>query len=47
MKKLLLESLKSPFMWLKLAAIWSYRLEDIGQKVQHMHVGIDSAASGK
>ena len=38
---------KSAFMWIKLAKIWSYRLGDIGQKVQHVQVGTLSTASGK
>ena len=38
---------KSALMWLKLAAILSYRLGDIGQKVYHMYAGIVSAAFEK
>jgi len=38
---------KSDFTWIKLTAIWSYRLGDIGQKMQHVQARRDSAASEK
>ena len=38
---------KSTFMWLELLAIWSYRLGDTGQKVQHMQTGAVSTTSRK
>ena len=38
---------KSSFTCLKLPAIWSYCLGDMGQKVQHMQTGIVFVASGK
>ena len=36
---------KSHFTRLKLEGLWSYRLGDIGQKIQHMQGGIVSAAT--
>jgi len=38
---------KSASTWLKLSAIWSYRLGDIGQTVQHVQAETVSAASEK